>query len=113
MKTILPLLATLALASCGTTGTSDLFIAYTGTGVEVQNLKITPEPGQEDATATGVGYDLTKRTAYVTYASGRTQRLKITGAGFGGGVVALVLEGGTKIKVNTKTGAVTTEGPVQ
>lgn len=112
MKTILLLLTAVFLSSCATTG-SDLFIAYTGTGVEIQNTKITAESGKEDTTATGVGYDLKAKTAYVTYASGRTQRLRITGAGFGGGTVALVLEGGTRIRVNTKTGEVVTEGPVQ
>jgi predicted small secreted protein len=105
----------LLLTSCGTTGggggfnTNDLFIAYTGNGVEIQNMAVTAPPGQEAQTANGVGYDLKAKTAYVSYVDGHKSRLKISGAGFGGGVVAIVLEDGSKVKVNVKTGQVTTE----
>lgn len=109
------ILALSILPSCTTTGGgsgfTDYFVVYTGSGIEVQNSKVVVQPGQEDSTATGVGYDLKARTGYVTYASGRTQRLKITGAGFGGGQVAIVLEGGGRIIVNVKTGQVTTAPP--
>lgn len=117
MKSILILMAAcaaFALTSCGTTGggTNDLFIAYTGNGVEVQNTAIVPQPGQEAQTATGVGYNLDRKTAYITYADGHRSRMKITGAGFGGGLVAIILEDGTKVKVNVHTGQVTTEPPL-
>ena len=113
---LLCIAALAVLPACeSTTGgfnSSDLFIAYTGSGVEVQNMAITAAPGQEAVTANGVGYDTKKGTGYVTYLDGHRTKLRITGGGFGGGVAAIVLDDGSKIKVNMKTGAVTTEPPL-
>lgn len=113
MKTfrILLCLPLLCLAACNTTAPgilNDLLIVYTGNGAEIQNTAIKVVPGQEAVTATGVGWDLKLKTAYVTYADGHTSRLKITGAGFGGGKAVILLEGGARITVDVHTGAVTT-----
>ncbi len=111
MKIILAAVSLLALclSSCESTGglSDGIFVAYTD-GVEVSNSNVEVVAGQESTTATGAGYNLKSHQAYVAYADGHRSQLKISGAGFGGGNMALVLSDGSRVNVNLKTGKVTT-----
>ena len=112
----LPLLLTLAacslFSSCAGPGgfASDVFVSYTGNGVSVTSTKIVVVPGKEATTPTGAGYDLTTKKGFVAYADGHQEEFRITGAGFGGGFVALNLQGGGQVRYNTQTGELTTTG---
>lgn len=76
------------------------FVGMTGSGIEVTGLT---------GGLSGAGYDLKAKTAYILYANGQREKFQITGAGMGGGQIALYLVGGGKVTINTKTGQVTTE----
>lgn len=104
MKIIAAILLALLLPSCVTTG--DYMLVYAGDSIEVQGIAAA---GPNDAT--GVGYNRVTKRAYITFANGEKTALKVTGGGIGGNAFVLVLEGGTKVSVDLKTGKVTTSGP--
>lgn len=98
------LLIPLFLVSCVTTGSYSL--VATADTIEVTNISAA---GPNEAVA--VGYDRKSKKAYLAYANGERTNIRVIGGGIGGGVFTLVLEGGTKVSVDLKTGKVTTTGP--
>jgi hypothetical protein len=107
MKCLALLLIACLLPSCeiapGTT--ASYFIAYTGDSVEIHSIQA---QGPKDVS--GLGYNRKTKVAYLTYADGSTTRLKVIGGGFGNNTFALILEGGSRVSVDLKTGKVTTSG---
>lgn len=97
---VMGLTAACCLSACTLAGAAKgLFIGYTGSGVEITGMA---------GDLTGAGYDLKTKKAYIVYADGHRSAFNITGAGLGAGQLALYLEGGGKIIIDTKTAKITT-----
>lgn len=60
--------------------------------------------------ATEVCYRIKEKDAFIRYADGRTEKLKVTGGGVVGGKLVLMLESGGRVSVS-RDGKVTVEPP--
>lgn len=108
MKYLALLLIACLLPSCEIapgTAASSWFVSYTSETIEIHSIQA---DGPKDVR--GLGYNHKTKVAYLTYADGSTTRLKVIGGGLGNNTFALILEGGSRISVDLKTGKVTTSG---
>lgn len=101
--------ACLPLTSCVTTGSdgpgglNNVYVGYTGDGVEVTGFS---------GDATGAGWDLKKKTAYyIDDKGGYHYFTGIKGAGFGGDIIGIYLKDGSKLTIDTRTGKINTSAP--
>lgn len=98
------LVAPLLFTSCaGTGGLSNMSVIATKDSIEIGGMNA----GTDPLKASGAGYNLLTKTAYVVYGDGHRTNLKVVGGGFSGSGLTLVLEDGSHIVINTRTAQVT------